>query len=45
VEGGDEFTDRINGQPQPTGFGHGADPGVQLIELEDDRHQQAQIAR
>ena len=43
VEGGDKFADGIDGQPQPAGFGDGADAGVQLIKSEDNRHQVAQI--
>jgi len=28
VEGGDEFADWLNGQPQPSGFGDGTDAGM-----------------
>lgn len=44
IERGDQLAERIDGQPQPSGFAHRADPGVQLIELEYNRYQQAQIA-
>ena len=43
VQGWNKFADRIDGEPQPSGFGNGSNPGVEFIELKNNGHQQTEI--